>query len=128
MPTHITVTAPLGKLTPIHDDDGRHPGGIPLRVSAQYVDRVRFSQSIRRSIARGDLIPCDMNGAACVVELAAAPEELPGGRIDLSVQMPRLVDRAAAEFSRVVAEQFTPGRGSALAEALSNLSPSKVTP
>ncbi len=55
-PTHITVTAPPGKLTPIHYEDSTEPGGLPLRVSAGNVHRVRYSQAVRRSIARGDLI------------------------------------------------------------------------
>lgn len=81
-PTHITVTAPPDRVTPIHADDGRQPGGGQLRVTAAHVDRVRYSQSVRRSVACGDLIPCDMSGSVVAsVELAAAPEELPGGRI-----------------------------------------------
>ncbi|HEX6022554.1 MAG TPA: hypothetical protein VFZ00_11205 [Solirubrobacter sp.] len=82
-PTHITVTTPPDRVTPIHKDDGAAPGGVQLRASAAFVDRVRYSQSVRRSIARGDLIPCNMSGAAVPsIDLAAAPEELPGGRIE----------------------------------------------
>lgn len=83
-PTHITVTAPPGKVTPVHRNDGQDLGGGQLRVTSQFVDRVRFagSQAIRRSIARGDLVMCDLNGAPVAsAELAAAPDELPGGRI-----------------------------------------------
>ena len=90
-PTHITVTAPPDRVTPIHKDDGINPGGDQLRVTADFVDRVRYrgSQSVRRSIARGDLIPCDMSGAAVPsIDLAAAPEELPGGRIALRKPQP----------------------------------------
>lgn len=77
-PTHITVTAPTGKITPVHKDDGIEPGGGQLRVTDRGVVRVRYSQSVRRSIARGDLIPCNMSGAAVPsVDLAAAPAELP---------------------------------------------------
>lgn len=77
-PTHITVTAPTGKVTPIHESDGIAPGGVQLRVTAGAVERVRYSQSVRRAIGRGDLIPCNMSGAAVPsVDLAAAPEERP---------------------------------------------------
>jgi len=81
-PTHITVTAPPDRVTPIHTTDGIAPGGLQMRVTAETVARVRYrgSQSVRRAIARGDLIPCNMSGAAVPsVELAAAPEELPDG-------------------------------------------------
>jgi hypothetical protein len=81
-PTHITVTAPPDRVTPIHRNDGIEPNGGQLRVTADYVDRVRYSQCVRRSIARGDLVPCNMSGAAVAsVDLAASPEELPGGRV-----------------------------------------------
>lgn len=77
-PTHITVTAPPDRVTPIHKDDGSAPGGVQLRVTAASVDRVRYSQSVRRAIARGDLIPCNMSGAAVPsIDLAAAPEDFP---------------------------------------------------
>src|SRR5262249_30685076 len=85
-PSHITVTAPAGRLTPIHRQDGAEPGGGLLFASEGAVVRGRYagSQSVRRAIARGDLIPCDMNGASVAsAELAAAPDELPGGRIVL---------------------------------------------
>lgn len=88
-PTHITVTAPPDRVTPLHRDDGAAPGGMQLRSTAAFVDRVRYSQSVRRAIARGDLIPCDMSGSAVPsVDLAAAPDELPGGRIAIGVPMP----------------------------------------
>ena len=83
-PTHITVTAPPGRVTPVDRRDGAEPGGGQLRVIDGVVVRVRFAGSgaIRRSIARGDLIPCDMNGAPVAsAELAAAPTELPEGRV-----------------------------------------------
>lgn len=81
-PTHITVTAPTGKVTPIHESDGIAPGGVQLRVTAEAVERVRYSQSVRRAIGRGDLIPCNMSGAAVPsIDLAAAPDDLPGGSI-----------------------------------------------
>lgn len=79
-PSHITVTAPPGRTTPIHQLDGRGPA-----VDGEVI-RVRFagSHTVRRSIGRGDLIPCDMSGSAVPsIELAAAPEEIPEGRIVL---------------------------------------------
>lgn len=63
-PTYITVTAPTGMVTPIHKDDGIEPNGAQLRVTADRQVQVRASQSIRRAIARGDLIACNMSGAA----------------------------------------------------------------
>lgn len=79
-PTHITVTAPPDRVTPIHEADGITPSGAQLRVRAGVVARVRYSQSIRRAIARGDLIPCDMSGSVVPsAHLAAAPEELSTG-------------------------------------------------
>jgi hypothetical protein len=90
-PTHITVTAPPDRVTPIHKDDGIAPNGAQLRVTAGRVARVRYSQSVRRAIARGDLIPCNMSGAAVPsVDLAAAPDEAP-------------VVPAPGTFSKVVA-------------------------
>lgn len=83
-PTHITVTAPKGKRTPVHPADGVEPGGALLCVVEGEIRRVRYSQTTRRSVARGDLIPCDMNGAAVGVALAAAPDELPGGRVSIA--------------------------------------------
>lgn len=82
-PAYITVTAPPGRVTPIHRDDGVDLGGGQLTVSAGEIVRVRYakSQSIRRRIAAGDLVPCDMNGAAVGVDLAAAPRELDGGKV-----------------------------------------------
>lgn len=100
-PTHITVTAPTGKVTPIHKDDGIEPGGGQLRVTAAAIDRVRYSQSVRRSIAREDLIPCNMSGAAVPsIDLAAAPDELPGGRIVRKVADLADATRAAKKETR----------------------------
>lgn len=83
-PAHITVTAPPDRMTPIHRDDGSEPGGAQLRVVAGVVCRVRLSQTTQRAIQCGDLIPCDMSGATVPsIDLANAPEELPGGRIVL---------------------------------------------
>jgi len=83
-PSHITVTAPPGRVTPIHSMDGAEPGGAQLRVIEGEVVRVRFagSQAVRRAIARGDLVMCDLNGAPVAsADLAACPADLPGGRI-----------------------------------------------
>lgn len=82
-PSHITVTAPPGRLTPVHRADGAEPGGALLCAKAGEIIRVRFagSSAIRRSIARGDLVPCNMSGAAVGVHFAAAPNELPDGRV-----------------------------------------------
>lgn len=75
--THITVTAPPGRRTPIHPSDGVRPGGGALYVEHGCVERVRYSQTVRRSLGRGDLISCDLNGAPVTVTLAAAPMEIP---------------------------------------------------
>lgn len=84
-PEYITVTAPPERVTPVHTKDGVDPaGGGQLRVTSDTIARVRYagSQCIRRSIARGDLIMCDMNGAKVdSADLAACPNELPGGKI-----------------------------------------------
>lgn len=87
-PTHIKVTAPEGKLTPIGRADGTLPGGGLLHVRPGTICRVRYSQDIRRSINRGDLVACNMDGADVGVHLddAAAPDELEGGIIDLSAR------------------------------------------
>lgn len=82
-PTHIFVTAPPGRVTPIHRDDGIEPGGAVMYVRPGEVCRVRYwigdertSQTVRRSVNRGDLILCDMNGALVdSFELAAAPDD-----------------------------------------------------
>jgi hypothetical protein len=79
LPTHITVTAPPGRLTPVHIDDGIEPGSAQLQVTSGHVCRVRYSHTIVRSIGRGDLIMCDANGAPVAsVELAASPQEIDG--------------------------------------------------
>jgi hypothetical protein len=83
-PSHITVTAPPGRMTPIHTADGAEPGGAQLRVVEGEIVRVRYagSQAVRRAIVRGDLIMCDLNGAPVAsAELAASAADLPGGRI-----------------------------------------------
>lgn len=82
--THINVTAPEGRVTPIHHTDGASPGGGQLRVTSDVVARVRWlgSQNIRRAIKSGDLIMCDMNGAHVPsAEAAAAPAEHADGPV-----------------------------------------------
>jgi hypothetical protein len=82
LPTHVTVTAPAGRRTPVDAADGVEPGGGPLFVTSERVRRVRFSHTTLRSINRGDLVLCNMDGAGVAsAELAAAPDEIdPGGR------------------------------------------------
>lgn len=92
-PTHINVTSPPGRLTPIHSDDGAEPGGGIMYVEPGTVRRVRYSQTTRRALRRGDLIACDMNGAETTVTLAAAPHDLAGAS---SVEVPPAADLAGA--------------------------------
>jgi hypothetical protein len=85
-PTHIYVTAPQGRLTPIHPDDGIEPGGFPMRAKAGEASMVRYwivqpnghvivSQTTRRAITRGDLIPCNDKGTPVDdVDAAQVPE------------------------------------------------------
>lgn len=80
--THVTVTAPAGRQTPIGAADGVEPGGGLLYVTDKVVCRVKNTHTIIRSINRGDLILCNMDGAPVEsAQAAAAPEELPGGKI-----------------------------------------------
>ena len=80
LPTHVTVTAPDGRLTPIHPDDGVGLGGAPLRVTSETVARVRWSQTTRRAVARGDLLLCDAAGKPVTgPHDAAAPDDLGAG-------------------------------------------------
>lgn len=82
MPTHITVTAPEGRKTPINPNDGADPNAHLLFVDAGTVAKVRYSSDVRRSINRGDLIPCDLDGHAVdSIDKAEAPAEFDGGRI-----------------------------------------------
>ncbi len=82
--THITVSAPPGRRTPLHPSDGCEPGGGMMYVEAGIVARVRWSQGVRRSIRCGDLFPCNTDGKAVAsAELAAAPAPLDGGKIVL---------------------------------------------
>lgn len=83
-PAYITVTAPEGRQTPVNRRDGLELDGAQLCATSGWIIRVRYagSSDIRRSIRRGDLIMCDMNGAPVAsVDLAIAPNDLPGGRI-----------------------------------------------
>jgi hypothetical protein len=87
-PTHITVTAPPGRKTPIHKADGVDPGGSTMYVEAGIVRRVANSQTVRRAIARGDLLLCNMNGADVdSVELAAAPVDLHDAKPDPTLKV-----------------------------------------
>lgn len=76
LPTHILVTAPDGRRTPVDARDGVEPGGGQLCVTSDVVCRVRYSHTTVRSVGRRDLILCDMDGNPVdSVELAAAPAE-----------------------------------------------------
>lgn len=80
IPTHVTVTAPDdGRRTPVDARDGVEPGGDPLHVTSERARCVRFSHTTMRSIARGDLILCNMDGTPVdSAELAIAPADFPG--------------------------------------------------
>jgi hypothetical protein len=83
LPTHVTVTAPEGRTTPVHHEDGVEPGGGQLVIIAGRVRRVKWSQTTMRSRNRGDLILCNMDGEPVdSAEAAAAPADFPWeGRI-----------------------------------------------
>jgi len=83
-PTHITVSAPSGRRTPIHTSDGAEPGGGQLYAEPGWVCRVRYSQTVRRALDRNDLFACTMDGAPVTVTLAAAPTDLPGGKVAIA--------------------------------------------
>lgn len=82
--SQIYVTAPEGRVTPVHGADGSEPAGGILYARPGKVVRVRYwlpdgttSQTIRRSVNRGDLVRCNMDGAPVdSYELAAAPDEI----------------------------------------------------
>jgi hypothetical protein len=79
-PTHILVTAPEGRLCPIHPSDGGDDAGGLLYVMHGRVTRVKYSQDVRRSIKDGDLIPCTRDGKpAKDLEAAACNQPLPSG-------------------------------------------------
>lgn len=84
----ITVTAPEGVTSPIHPNDGSDPNKpAGLQVTSGMVARVRYSQDIRRSIARGDLIPCTIDGKiekagrAITLDEADSPKGLHTGSV-----------------------------------------------
>jgi hypothetical protein len=62
MPNRILVTAPEGRETPIATTDGIAPTGGQLTIQKGDIVPVPYSSSIRRSINRGDLIPCTPTG------------------------------------------------------------------
>jgi hypothetical protein len=76
MHTHITVTAPEGRLTPIAPNDGVDPSAALLLVEPGTVCRVRLSADVRRSLARGDLMPCNTEGKAVKLEEAGCDKQL----------------------------------------------------
>jgi hypothetical protein len=80
---YIRVTAPEGRRTPVHPIDGSAPGGGLLYVIAGETRRVRWSQSTRRAVGNGDLIPCDAAGHQLPVAAAVCPEDIEGGPIVL---------------------------------------------
>lgn len=77
MHTHITVTAPEGRKTPIAPNDGVDPSGTLLYVDPGSVCRVRYSADVRRAIGRGDLVLCDLQAKPVKeLEQAACPKQL----------------------------------------------------
>lgn len=107
IPTHIYVTAPPGRVTPMHHDDAVEPGGAQLLVRPGQVRRVRYwrpdgstSQTIRRSRNRGDLVLCNMDGTPVdsFEAAAASADELDGGLREITVK-PTTVQ--LAEMDRV---------------------------
>jgi hypothetical protein len=85
--THVTVIAPPERRTPVDAADGVEPGGGPLYVTADEVRRIKYSHTTIRSIGRGDLILCNMDGEPVAsVDLAAAPVELEGGRLPVKAR------------------------------------------
>jgi hypothetical protein len=80
--THVLVTAPEGRRTPVAPEDGIAPGGHQLVVTSDVVVRVGWSQTTYRSHKRGDLILCNMDGDPVdSVELAACPKEPEDGAV-----------------------------------------------
>lgn len=80
MPKFIYGTAPEGRKTPIAPSDGTDPatGGI-LMLEPGRVTRIAYSQDVRRAIARGDILTCNMEGATVSLEGADAPDALDNG-------------------------------------------------
>lgn len=78
-PTHIFVTAPEGRLTPINPTDGSDGAGL-LYVEHGRTTRVKYSADVRRAIADGDLIPVTIGGVHVKeIDKAAAGELDSGG-------------------------------------------------
>lgn len=78
-PTHIFVTAPDGRMPPLHPSDAS--GGLGL-VHAEHgkVTRVKYSAEVRRAITDGDLIPTTIGGTPVKdIDKAAAEEPLESG-------------------------------------------------
>lgn len=75
-PSHIFVTAAPGRTVPIHPDHASAPGGVLLMCVEGKIYRVPYNGTIRRSINRGDLIPCTRDGKVELKEHrdAHAPE------------------------------------------------------
>jgi hypothetical protein len=97
-PKHITVTAPPGRRTPVHDKDGVEPGGGQLFVTEDDVARIQYSQTTIRSINRGDLVACNMDGTPVAsVDLAASTSESE----EHGVKWPTAKKRALLEAERV---------------------------
>ena len=79
-PTHILVTAPEGRKCPIHPSGGSDVGGL-LYVEHGRVTRVKYDQDLRRSIARGDLIPCKLDGSPISTLVEAEPLQSGGPHV-----------------------------------------------
>lgn len=85
LPTHVTVTAPEGRLTPIHPEDGVGIAGAALRIGPGEVCRVRWSQTTIRAVRRGDLILCTAEGTPVgTPQEAERTTDLPGLRVILA--------------------------------------------
>lgn len=85
--THVLVTAPEGRSTPVCEKDGREPGGAQLVVVAGEIRRVKFSHTTIRSVNRGDLILCNMDGKVVKsFEAASSPKDIDGGKIIIAMK------------------------------------------
>lgn len=105
-PTHITVTAPEGRKTPIHPNDGSDPESPTLMfVEHGTIARVKYSADVRRAIARGDLIAVDGDGAHTTdLEKASAPKAMQAFDIETGAEL---------ELEKIVLARHTrrpPGR------------------
>jgi len=87
IPTHVTVTAPEGRMTPIHPDDGVDAGNRRLFVEHGFISRVRWTQTTRRARNRGDLILCNMSGEPVdSAELATSRQDLPERKVSIATK------------------------------------------